>query len=175
MLKNPFFLIFVYLHIMKPYRLTFHQKIPISVAEAWDFFSSPLNLAKITPEEMAFTVTSVIDSTQKMYPGMIITYKVSPITGIKLDWMTEITQVKEGKYFIDEQRFGPYKFWHHQHHFSAIEGGTEMNDILTYGLPMGILGRMANHIYVADKLQEIFKFRKQKIDELFGNYDNLFR
>jgi ligand-binding SRPBCC domain-containing protein len=158
---------------MKPYHLNFHQKLPISLAEAWDFFSSPLNLAKITPAEMAFTVTSAIDPVQKMYPGMIITYKVSPISGIKLDWMTEITQIKEGAYFIDEQRFGPYKFWHHQHHFKAIEGGTEMTDILTYGLPMGILGRMANTIYVANKLQEIFEFRKKKVTELFGIYPEI--
>jgi ligand-binding SRPBCC domain-containing protein len=158
---------------MKPYHLNFHQKLPISLAEAWDFFSSPLNLEKITPAEMAFTVTSAINPMQKMYPGMIITYKVSPISGIKLDWMTEITQIKEGAYFIDEQRFGPYKFWHHQHHFKAIEGGTEMTDILTYGLPMGILGRMANTIYVANKLQEIFEFRKKKVTELFGIYPEI--
>ena len=119
---------------------------------------------------MAFTVTSALDPAQKMYPGMIITYKVSPVAGIKLNWMTEITQVKESAYFIDEQRFGPYQFWHHQHHFKAIEGGTEMNDLLTYGLPMGILGRMANTIYVADKLQEIFEYRKKKVIELFGAY-----
>lgn len=101
---------------------------------------------------------------------MIITYKVSPVAGIKLDWMTEITQVAEGKYFIDEQRAGPYQFWHHQHHFKAIDGGTEMNDLLTYGLPMGILGRMANQIYVANKLEQIFEFRKKKIIEIFGDY-----
>lgn len=106
---------------------------------------------------------------------MLITYKISPIRGIKLDWMTEITQVMEGKYFIDEQRFGPYKFWHHQHHFKAIDGGTEMNDILTYGLPMGIIGRMANTIYVANKLQEIFEFRKKKVAELFGNYPEIMK
>lgn len=153
---------------MKPYQLTFCQKIPISLTEAWDFFSSPLNLAKITPDEMAFTVTSNIDEQQKMYPGMIITYKVAPIAGISLDWMTEITQIREGVYFIDEQRSGPYKFWHHQHHFKSIEGGIEMNDILTYGLPMGIFGRIANTIYVAKKLQEIFEFRKKKVTELFG-------
>jgi len=160
---------------MHPYHLSSHQKIPVPLAEAWDFFSSPLNLAKITPKEMAFTVTSTIDPAQKMYPGMLITYKISPIRGIKLDWMTEITQVMEGKYFIDEQRFGPYKFWHHQHHFKAIDGGTEMNDILTYGLPMGIIGRMANTIYVANKLQEIFEFRKKKVAELFGNYPEIMK
>lgn len=155
---------------MKSYQLTFTQKIPISVAEAWAFFSSPVNLAKITPADMAFTVTSDPEQIKKMYPGLIITYKISPVTGIRLNWMTEITHVSEEKYFIDEQRFGPYQFWHHQHHFKAIEGGIEMNDILTYGLPLGILGRIANNVFVAGKLQHIFNFRKQKIIEIFGNY-----
>lgn len=158
------------IHIMRSYQLNFSQKLPISLAEAWDFFSSPLNLAKITPEDMAFTVTSDLNTIEKMYPGMIITYKVSPALGIKLDWMTEITHVVEGKYFIDEQRFGPYKFWHHQHHFKAVEGGTEMLDLLTYGLPMGIFGQVANSVYVASKLQQIFSYRKKKVIELFGAY-----
>lgn len=155
---------------MKSYHLSFRQCIPVSVTEAWDFFSSPMNLAKITPKEMAFQVTSDPALIEHMYPGMIITYKVSPLLGIKLDWMTEITQVVHEKYFIDEQRFGPYKFWHHQHHFKAIDGGVEMNDILTYGLPMGLLGRMANGLFVADKLQQIFEYRSNKIIELFGDY-----
>lgn len=155
---------------MKAYHLKFSQCLPISVDEAWDFFSSPTNLAKITPKEMAFTVTSELRPTEKMYPGMIITYKVSPIPGIKLNWMTEISQVEEHQYFIDEQRFGPYKFWHHQHHFKEIAGGVEMKDILTYGLPMGILGNIANSVFVAGKLQQIFDFRKQKVEELFGIY-----
>ncbi|MES2455402.1 MAG: SRPBCC family protein [Bacteroidota bacterium] len=153
---------------MKAYQLNFEQKIPLSLQETWDFFSSPMNLAKITPADMAFTVTSHQEDIRQMYPGLIITYKVSPLLGLKLDWMTEITHVSEGKYFIDEQRFGPYQFWHHQHHFKAVEGGTEMKDILTYGLPLGILGQMANSIYVANKLQQIFEFRKQKVIELFG-------
>ncbi len=154
---------------MKSYQLEFKQFLPLTVSEAWDFFSSPLNLAKITPEDMAFTITSNPEHTERMYPGMIITYKVSPILDIKLDWMTEITQVEHEKYFIDEQRFGPYKFWHHQHHFKAVDGGTEMTDILTYGLPMGIFGRMANEIFVAARLQHIFDFRKKKVIELFGS------
>jgi len=157
---------------MKAYHLNFSQRLPISLAQAWDFFSSPMNLAKITPEEMAFTVTSRLQPDQKMYPGMIITYKVSPVAGIKLNWMTEITQVEEHQYFIDEQRFGPYKFWHHQHHFKEIPGGVEMNDILTYGLPMGVFGNIANSIFVAAKLQQIFNFRKQKVIDLFGDYTN---
>ena len=153
---------------MKSFHLTFQQKIPVSIKEAWDFFSSPLNLAKITPAEMAFTVTSDLNPMDKMYPGMIITYKVSPMAGVKLNWMTEITHVEDLKYFIDEQRFGPYKVWHHQHHFKATDGGVEMNDILTYGLPMGFLGSVANNVFVARKLQQIFDFRKKKVEELFG-------
>nr|WP_068888505.1 SRPBCC family protein [Pedobacter panaciterrae] len=155
---------------MKSYHLTFKQKLPISIKETWDFFSSPMNLARITPKEMSFTVTSDQNHLEEMYPGMIITYKISPLGGIKLNWMTEITHIRKNEYFIDEQRFGPYKFWHHQHHFKEIEGGTEMIDILTYGLPMGIFGSIANNIFVADKLQQIFNFRKQKVIELFGAY-----
>lgn len=145
--------------------------MPISLEQAWDFFSSPLNLAKITPEEMAFKVTSSINPIDKMYAGMIITYKVSPVAGIKLNWMTEITQVEELRYFIDEQRFGPYQFWHHQHHFKSIPGGVEMTDVLTYGMPLAFLGTIANSLFVANKLQQIFKYRKEKVDALFGNYE----
>jgi ligand-binding SRPBCC domain-containing protein len=156
---------------MKAYHLRFSQQLPVSLKEAWDFFSSPLNLAKITPAEMAFTVTSALSTQEKMYPGMIITYKVSPILGIKLNWVTEITQVKEEAYFIDEQRFGPYRFWHHQHHFKEIPGGVQMDDILTYGLPLGILGQAANHLFVAAKLQQIFTFRNKKVIEIFGEME----
>ena len=141
---------------MKSHQIIFKQNLPISLDQAWDFFSSPLNLAKITPDDMEFIVTSSLQPDTKMYPGMIITYKVSPLFGIKLNWMTEITQVEEGKYFIDEQRFGPFKFWHHQHHFKAIAGGVEMTDILTYGLPMGILGDVAHTIMVGNKVKEIY-------------------
>lgn len=155
---------------MKSHQIIFKQNLPISLDQAWDFFSSPLNLAKITPDDMEFIVTSGLQPDTKMYPGMIITYKVSPLFGIKLNWMTEITQVEEGKYFIDEQRFGPFKFWHHQHHFKAIAGGVEMTDILTYGLPMGILGEMAHAVMVGNKVKEIFTFREKKVNELFGLY-----
>ncbi len=158
---------------MKAYQLQFVQKMPVSLEKAWDFFSSPLNLAKITPEEMAFKVTSNINPIDKMYAGMIITYKVSPVAGIKLNWMTEITQVEDQRYFIDEQRFGPYQFWHHQHHFKSIPGGVEMTDVLTYGMPLGFLGTIANSLFVANKLQQIFKYRKEKVDALFGKYEVL--
>ena len=155
---------------MKSYQLNFEQFLPIPLEKAWDFFSSPLNLAKITPPEMAFTVTSNNEHAEKMYPGMIITYTVSPMFQIRLNWMTEITHVAEGKYFIDEQRFGPYQFWHHQHHFRSVPGGTIMNDILTYGLPLGPIGQLANSIFVQKKVMEIFDFRERKVTELFGAY-----
>lgn len=153
---------------MKFYHLTFQQKFPTTIEKVWDFFSSPHNLADITPQNMAFEVTSKQQPNQKMYPGMIITYKVSPMAGIKLNWMTEITQVSELQYFIDEQRFGPFKFWHHQHHFQTIEGGVEMTDHLSYGLPLGFLGQIAHAVFVKKRLQEIFDYRKEKAISLFG-------
>lgn len=156
---------------MKSYQIKFKQNLPISLAEAWDFFSSPLNLSKITPPDMTFEVTSELNAETKMYSGMIITYKVAPLLGIKLNWMTEITQVVEGKYFIDEQRFGPFKFWHHQHHFKAIEDGVEMTDILTYGLPLGILGQLAQITQVKHQINDIFSFREKRTNELFGKYE----
>jgi ligand-binding SRPBCC domain-containing protein len=155
---------------MKTYTVNFEQKLPISLEEAWAFFSSPLNLAKITPKSMAFVITSDYSAQTKMYQGMIITYKVSPLLGIKLDWMTEITHVKEGAYFIDEQRFGPFKFWHHEHHFKAIEGGVLMTDKLIYGMPFGIFGQIANAITVSKQTKEIFSFREKAVEELFGKY-----
>ena len=109
---------------MKFYSLISEQQLPISLAEAWDFFSSPLNLAKITPKEMQFVVTSDYTAATKMYDGMLITYAITPVLGIKMNWMTEITHVKDGEYFIDEQRFGPYALWHHEHHFKEIKGGV---------------------------------------------------
>jgi ligand-binding SRPBCC domain-containing protein len=155
---------------MKVYQLEFTQRMPISIDEAWQFFSSPLNLAKITPKEMGFKVTSNNQMAAKMYAGMIITYKVSPLYGINLDWTTEITHVSEGKYFVDEQRFGPYSFWHHEHHFKEIPGGVEMHDILSYGMPFGILGKGVNSLLVAKKVQSIFDYRQEKVIEMFGDY-----
>ncbi len=155
---------------MKTYLLRTEQAIPISLEEAWDFFSSPLNLAKITPKEMNFIVTSDYNKETKMYPGMIITYKVSPILGIKMNWMTEITHVKEGEYFVDEQRFGPYALWHHQHHFKAIKGGVLMKDILNYAIPYGIIGRLGNTILVDKQIKKIFDYREKAIKSLFGVY-----
>ncbi|MBE7177887.1 MAG: SRPBCC family protein [Mucilaginibacter polytrichastri] len=155
---------------MKSYVLTFRQKIPVDINEAWRFFSSPLNLSKITPPDMRFTVTSDYSGDSVMYPGMIITYVVSPVLGIKMNWMTEITHVKDREYFIDEQRFGPYALWHHQHHFKAIDGGVDMTDILNYAIPYGPIGRVANLVLVEKKIREIFAYRKKAIEKRFGVY-----
>lgn len=155
---------------MKSYQLNFKQLLPITLDQAWEFFSSPHNLAAITPNDMAFIVTSAFNKEEKMYPGMIITYKVAPLFGVKLNWMTEITQVVDKTYFIDEQRFGPFQFWHHQHHFKAVPNGVEMTDILTYGLPLGILGTIAHSIMVGNKIKAIFAFREKKTNEIFGAY-----
>lgn len=104
-----------------------------------------------------------------MYAGQLIEYRVSPLLGIPMYWMTEITQVVEGKYFIDEQRFGPYSLWHHQHHFREVEGGVEMTDIVHYKIPMGILGVVADKLFVRKKLETIFDYRYVAVDKLFKN------
>jgi ligand-binding SRPBCC domain-containing protein len=155
---------------MKTYTLNFEQKVPISLQEAWDFFSSPLNLAKITPKSMSFVITSDYTADTKMYEGMLISYKVSPLLGIKMDWMTEITYVKEGEYFIDDQRFGPFSLWHHEHHFKTIEGGVLMTDKLTYAVPFGFFGQIANALVVAKQTQDIFDYREKAVEEMFGVY-----
>jgi ligand-binding SRPBCC domain-containing protein len=103
----------------------------------------------------------------KMYPGQIIEYTVKPLFGIPLYWMTEITHVEEGKYFVDEQRFGPYSLWHHQHHFREVPGGVEMTDIVHYKIPLWILGDIANALFVRQQLQGIFDYRYKKVEELF--------
>lgn len=155
---------------VKTYHLKFEQKLPIPLAETWDFFTSPVNLVKITPPQLAFEVTSIYAPEDRIYPGMIITYKVSPLLGIKLNWMTEITQVKEDKYFVDEQRVGPYALWHHEHHFKEIKGGVLMTDILNYAIPYGPVGRLANRLFVGNKVRHIFNYREKVIRQLFGVY-----
>ena len=145
------------------------QKIPISLDKAWDFFSNPANLQAITPDNMGFKVISKHHG-DTMYSGQIIEYTVKPILGIPIYWMTEITQVKDKQYFIDEQRFGPYSLWHHQHHFKAIEGGVEMTDIVHYKNPLWLLGRLANFLFVKKQLKGIFQYRLKKTEELFGSW-----
>lgn len=153
---------------MKIYTLKRSQRLPISIAEAWDFFSSPRNLRKITPEHMQFSILS-ISGGNEMYPGQLIRYRISVLPAVPVDWVTEITHVSKPHYFVDEQRFGPYAFWHHQHHFKAIDDGVEMTDEVTYGLPMGILGKIANRLFVQQKVNAIFDHRSKTLLEFFGN------
>lgn len=153
---------------MKIYSLHTVQKLPIKMNEAWDFLSDPKNLKTITPDYMGFDILSGAD--RKMYPGQIIQYIVTPVAGIPTKWVTEITHVKEGEYFVDEQRFGPYALWHHKHFIKPIANGVEMEDIVDYKLPFGTLGRLAHPILVKPKLKEIFDYRFKKLIELFGPY-----
>ncbi len=151
---------------MKIYSIKVNQAIPISIEEAWNFFSNPNNLSKITPPWLNLRITSELPD--KMYEGMIITYKVYPFLGIPSNWVTEITTVKEKIFFIDEQRFGPYKFWHHQHHFKETSSGVEMTDIVNYALPLDPISRVLNNILVGKKVEEIFEFRKGVLENLFN-------
>lgn len=153
---------------MKLYTLHTIQKLPVSIEEAWKFFSDPKNLKVITPEYMGFDITAGGD--RPMFAGQIIQYIVTPVAGIKTKWVTEITHVQEPHYFVDEQRFGPYALWHHKHFFREIEGGVEMEDVVDYKLPFGILGRLVHKPIVRRKLEEIFSFRRKKLLELFGEY-----
>lgn len=142
------------------------QFIHCPTTELWDFVCNPKNLKKITPKNMGFDITSG-EIPEKMYKGMIISYKVAPLLGIKTTWVTEITQLEENRYFIDEQRVGPYKIWHHQHFLEATDGGTLMTDIVSYQPPFGILGALANRIIIKKKLQQIFDYRAQVLSEMY--------
>jgi ligand-binding SRPBCC domain-containing protein len=153
----------------KVYHLKKIQRIPASMEEAWDFFSKPDNLKEITPPKLGFEIISKHHG-NRVYAGQIIEYRVRPVLGIPLYWMTEITHIQERQYFIDEQRFGPYSLWHHQHHFKAVDGGIEMTDIVHYKLPLWILGDFANRIMVKSQLEEIFDFRFEAVERRFGKF-----
>ncbi len=147
------------------------QKIPISLESAWEFFSSPKNQAKITPSHMGFRITSELKE-EKMFPGQIISYKVYPFKGIATSWVTEITQVRDFQFFVDEQRFGPYAMWHHEHWFKAVPGGVELLDRVTYKVPLGLLGRIMEKLFIRKQLTTIFNYRHRKLIEFFGPFDD---
>ena len=152
---------------MGSYVLSRTQRLPIDIGTAWDFFSTPDNLDAITPPDVRFRQLS---PAERMYEGQIIRYYISPVLGIPLFWMTEITHVREKEYFVDEQRFGPYSFWHHKHFFVEIPGGVEMRDVIDYKLPLGILGHIAHALFVRHKLEAIFEYRYRVLEERFGRY-----
>jgi ligand-binding SRPBCC domain-containing protein len=151
---------------MKIYHLKRTLVLPITLQQAWDFFSSPKNLAKITPEYMGFKILYQSGG-DKAYAGQIIRYKLNVLPWVQVHWMTEITQVKEPFYFIDEQRFGPYALWHHQHHFKEVNGGVEMTDEVSYAIPLGLLGRLAHALFVGREVNRIFEFRIEKLNQIF--------
>lgn len=140
--------------------------IPATLDQAWEFFSSPDNLALITPKELNFEILDRSDSHQ-MFAGQIIQYKVSIYPFLRVRWVTEITHVENQMFFVDEQRFGPYSFWHHKHFFYPEDGGVRMVDIVHYKLPLGFLGRMIEPFLVAPKLEKIFSFREEVIKKMF--------
>ncbi|WP_452222648.1 SRPBCC family protein [Lacinutrix chionoecetis] len=153
---------------MKIYTLHKIQKLPITKAQAWKFLSSPKNLKTITPDYMGFNILSGAE--KPMFAGQIIQYIVTPVLNIKTKWVTEITHIVDGEYFVDEQRFGPYALWHHKHFIKEIDGGIEMEDIIDYKLPLGILGQLVHPFLVKPKLEEIFNYRTKKLEEIFGKY-----
>ncbi len=153
---------------MKIFKLKYSQKLPISLNEAWDFLSSPNNLELITPKSMDFNITDW--DKKKAYPGQIIQYTVKPLLGVRINWVTEITHVNDNLYFIDEQRFGPYAFWHHKHFIKEIENGVLIEDVIHYKIPLGPIGVLLNFLIINSKLNSIFKYRKQELTKIFGDY-----
>lgn len=149
------------------YQFSRQQIIQSTIEDVWDFISSPKNLKLITPDYLGFDIISS-NLPDKMYQGLIIHYKVSPILGIKLNWLTEITHIKACEYFVDEQRLGPYKFWHHQHYFTPTHEGVLMKDIVTYAPPYGLIGKFLNGIIIDKKLKEIFDYRRIRIEQQFS-------
>lgn len=152
---------------MKIYNLRKEQFLPITLQEAWAFFSSPKNLAKITPEHMNFKILYQSGG-DKAYAGQIIRYQINVLPFIPAHWVTEITQVKEPFHFIDEQRFGPYALWHHQHHFEEVKGGVLMTDEVNYAIPFGILGTFAHWLFVAKEVNRIFEHRFRTLEDFFS-------
>lgn len=152
------------------YQFQKQQKIRTTIDDIWEFISSPANLKQITPDYMGFDIKTK-DLPAKMYAGMVINYEVRPLLGIKTTWVTEITQVIDKKYFVDEQRVGPYSLWHHQHIIEPLEDGILMTDIVSYQPPFGFLGALANKLIIKNKLNEIFDYRTKAIEKKFGIYE----
>ena len=142
------------------------QILPISLQEAWEFFSSPRNLEAMTPPDLGFRI--VLCPVERMHEGQIIEYRVEILPGLWVPWVSEIKAVEEGRSFIDEQRFGPYKLWHHRHLFEAVEGGVKVTDLVHYIMPMGPLGSIAHGLFARRKLERIFEFRRTELERRFG-------
>lgn len=142
------------------------QVIPAPAEDVWAYFCDPKNLNEITPPDMNFEIVQGGDAA--MYKGQIIEYRVEFIRGVRSLWLTEIAHVRDGEYFVDEQRIGPYRFWYHEHIFEKVPNGTKMTDCVTYAIPFAVLGDAVNAVWISKRLKNIFDFRKRKIAELFG-------
>lgn len=142
------------------------QTLAVSIDQAWEFFSDPDNLCRITPQWLCFKVVGEVR--KPAYPGQILTYTIRPFPGLSLRWVTELTHVQPPHYFVDEQRMGPYRFWHHQHHFQETGDGLAMHDIVHYALPLGPLGDVVHALYVRKRLEHIFDYRKRALARIFG-------
>jgi ligand-binding SRPBCC domain-containing protein len=152
---------------VKIYNLQRKQILPISLEEAWNFFSSPKNLSKITPDNMGFDIR-YMSGGNNTYPGQIIIYKIKILGGLRVSWVTEITHVQDKNYFVDEQRFGPYALWHHQHHFKTTDEGLEMTDEVNYAIPFGFVGRLAHWLFVERQVNAIFDHRYKVLETYFA-------
>ena len=152
---------------MKIFTLYREQELPISIDEAWAFFSTPKNLDKITPPEMGFVIKSQLEDAG-IFRGMKIQYIIRPLLGIPLKWITEISEVNAPHLFTDRQLKGPYALWDHTHYFTTVTGGVKMRDEVKYRLPLGWLGVIAHTLFVRKKLVEIFDFRKQVLEQIFA-------
>lgn len=152
---------------MAIYQIKEEIEVAASLEEAWEFISSPVNLKEITPPYMGFEIKTP-GLPEKIYPGLMISYEVRPVLGIKMNWLTEITHVREPFYFVDEQRAGPYSLWHHEHSLSRTDKGVLMTDLVTYRLPAGPLGDLAHGAFVRKQLEEIFRYRETALLERFG-------
>lgn len=145
------------------------QTLKCTKDEIWDFISNPKNLSEITPKKMGFNVLTK-PLPNKVYEGMMIHYSVKPLLGITLLWVTEITTVKDKQYFVDEQRIGPYKIWHHEHHIQELDNaeGIEMIDIISYVAPFGFIGRLMNRLFIRKQLDQIFDYRFNVLDKKYN-------
>ena len=147
------------------------QKFPADLETVWEFISSPANLRLITPPFVGFEVLT--ETTEQMFAGQIIAYKISPLFGLKLNWVTEITEVKEMEYFVDEQRSGPYSIWRHKHFLKPLSFGVEMQDEVSYKIPFSFIGDAANYLLVSRRIRQIFDYRYKALEERFGKYGSV--
>lgn len=154
------------------YRIQRTQQLPCDLETAWNFFSSPKNLSKITPKDMQFIVLTHLKE-EPIYKGMLIDYLITPLLGIQMKWKTKITQVDDQKSFTDYQVKGPYKLWNHFHEFIPNKDGVLMKDTVDYELPLGILGKLAHSLIVRKKVNHIFEYRNQILEQLFNKKTEL--